>query len=163
MNFLFFEKLTENATTPYRIKNFPSSFQLLSAYDYTIRYKSFNHVLTDIKVTLPNDCFGLVFGNPQTKNYEQINVNAGFIGQESNNIAVTMINNNKCTEDFIIKKGDIIGQLIIVKHKADLETFEICRNSNIAKFEEERKSEEENEREVVERLRCLDKECKSCK
>ncbi|EMP29135.1 Solute carrier family 12 member 1 [Chelonia mydas] len=93
---LRFAKLSENASTPSRGSARAAGYDLYSAYDYVIPAMEKAIVKTDIQISLPSGCYGRV---------------AGVIDEDyRGNVGVVLFNFGK--EDFEVKKGDRIAQLI---------------------------------------------------
>ncbi|XP_065414247.1 deoxyuridine 5'-triphosphate nucleotidohydrolase, mitochondrial isoform X2 [Chrysemys picta bellii] len=93
---LRFAKLSENASAPSRGSARAAGYDLYSAYDYVIPAMEKAIVKTDIQISLPSGCYGRV---------------AGVIDEDyRGNVGVVLFNFGK--EDFAVKKGDRIAQLI---------------------------------------------------
>uniref|UniRef100_A0A452HZW0 Deoxyuridine 5'-triphosphate nucleotidohydrolase n=1 Tax=Gopherus agassizii TaxID=38772 RepID=A0A452HZW0_9SAUR len=98
---LRFAKLSENASAPSRGSARAAGYDLYSAYDYVIPAMEKAIVKTDIQISLPSGCYGRV-GKL---------ADSGVIDEDyRGNVGVVLFNFGK--EDFEVKKGDRIAQLI---------------------------------------------------
>ncbi|XP_061195538.1 deoxyuridine 5'-triphosphate nucleotidohydrolase-like [Saccostrea echinata] len=108
---LKFAKLSKNAFSPTRGSKLAAGYDLYSAYDYKIPAKGKESVRTDIQIALPDGCYGRVAPRSGLAAKHFIDVGAGVIDQDyRGNVGVVMF--NFADEDFEVKKGDRIAQLI---------------------------------------------------
>ena len=104
-------KLTNRATLPKRATPFSAGLDLYSAYDYTVPPGQRVLVLTDLKVEIPEDCYGRIAPRSGLAVHRYIDIAAGVIDSDyRGNLCVVVVNNY--TSDFYIQKGDRIAQLI---------------------------------------------------
>lgn len=83
-----------------------------SAYDYVVPKMGKVVALTDIQIALPGGCYGRVAPRSGLAAKYFIDVGAGVIDQDyRGNVGVVMFNFN--SDDFHVKKGDRIAQLIL--------------------------------------------------
>ncbi|XP_043379590.1 deoxyuridine 5'-triphosphate nucleotidohydrolase, mitochondrial isoform X2 [Chelonia mydas] len=108
---LRFAKLSENASTPSRGSARAAGYDLYSAYNYVIPAMEKAIVKTDIQISLPSGCYGRVAPRSGLAAKHFIDVGAGVIDEDyRGNVGVVLFNFGK--EDFEVKKGDRIAQLI---------------------------------------------------
>ncbi|XP_030434294.1 deoxyuridine 5'-triphosphate nucleotidohydrolase, mitochondrial isoform X1 [Gopherus evgoodei] len=108
---LRFAKLSENASAPSRGSARAAGYDLYSAYDYVIPAMEKAIVKTDIQISLPSGCYGRVAPRSGLAAKHFIDVGAGVIDEDyRGNVGVVLFNFGK--EDFEVKKGDRIAQLI---------------------------------------------------
>lgn len=121
---LNFARLTENAFTPTRGTERSAGFDLYSAGDYTIPARGKNVVNTDIQIAVPSGCYGRIAPRSGLAVNHFIDIGAGVIDPDyRGNVGVVMFNFG--ADDFKVKKGDRIAQLICEKiHFPKLQEFE---------------------------------------
>ncbi|XP_048740801.2 deoxyuridine 5'-triphosphate nucleotidohydrolase-like [Ostrea edulis] len=108
---LKFAKLSKSAFSPTRGSKLAAGYDLYSAYDYVIPAKGKLIAKTDIQIALPDGCYGRVAPRSGLAVKNFIDVGAGVIDQDyRGNVGVVMFNFG--TQDFEVKKGDRIAQLI---------------------------------------------------
>ncbi|XP_022081958.1 deoxyuridine 5'-triphosphate nucleotidohydrolase-like isoform X2 [Acanthaster planci] len=108
---LRYAKLSENATPPKKGTEFAAGYDLYSAEDVTIPSHGTKTVMTDIKIELPEGCYGRVAPRSGLARNNQIDVGAGVIDRDyRGNVGVVMFNLSKT--DFKVEKGMRIAQLI---------------------------------------------------
>lgn len=111
---LKFVRRTENASTPTRGSPGSAGFDLYSAYNYTIPAKGKTVVETDIQISVPNGCYGRIAPRSGLAFKNFIDIGAGVIDPDyRGNVRVLMFNFG--AEDFKVKRGDRIAQLIFEK------------------------------------------------
>lgn len=109
---LRFAKLTPNAFSPTHGSKFAAGHDLYSAYDYAIPPKGKQLCFTDIQIACPEGCYGRVAPRSGLANKHFIDVGAGVIDQDyRGNVGVILFNFG--SEQFHVKKGDRIAQLIL--------------------------------------------------
>ncbi|CAH2095279.1 unnamed protein product [Euphydryas editha] len=108
---LKFTRLTENAFPPVKGSERAAGFDLKSAYDYTVPAKGKELVKTDLQIELPSGCYGRVAPRSGLAVKNFIDVGAGVIDEDyRGNVGVVLFNHSD--QDFVVKKGDRIAQLI---------------------------------------------------
>lgn len=108
---LRFVRRTANASTPKRQTPGSVRFDLFSGYDCTIPAKEKSFVKTDIEIAVPNGCYGRIAPRSGLAKDHFIDIGAGVIDPDyRGNVGVVMFNFGE--EDFKVKKGDRIAQLI---------------------------------------------------
>ncbi|XP_058130985.1 deoxyuridine 5'-triphosphate nucleotidohydrolase, mitochondrial-like [Dasypus novemcinctus] len=102
-----FARLSEHAMAPAK----GSSFDLYSAYDYTIPPMEKALVKADIQRALPSGCYERVAPRSGLAAKHSTDVGVGVIDEDyGGNVGVVLFNFGK--EKFEVKKGDRIAQLI---------------------------------------------------
>lgn len=105
-------KLTENAFIPTRGSKQAAGYDLYSAYNCVIPSRGKILAKTDIQIALPDGCYGRVAPRSGLAHKHFIDVGAGVIDQDyRGNVGVIMFNFGE--EEFAVKKGDRIAQLIL--------------------------------------------------
>ncbi|XP_043536113.1 deoxyuridine 5'-triphosphate nucleotidohydrolase, mitochondrial-like isoform X1 [Chiloscyllium plagiosum] len=108
---LRFARLSDNARPPSRGSERAAGFDLYSAYDYVIPAQDKAVVKTDIQIAVPHGFYGRVAPRSGLAAKHFIDVGAGVIDEDyRGNVGVVLFNFGK--EDFEVKKGDRIAQLI---------------------------------------------------
>ena len=108
------KKLTDLAVLPIRASKKAAGYDLVSAYDLTIEKRGKALVKTDIAVAIPEGHYGRVAPRSSLAWKNHIDVGAGVIDCDyRGNVGVVLFNHSN--EDFEIKRGDRIAQLIIEK------------------------------------------------
>ncbi|XP_028647459.2 deoxyuridine 5'-triphosphate nucleotidohydrolase, mitochondrial [Erpetoichthys calabaricus] len=108
---LRFAKLSQNATAPSRGSTKAAGYDLYSAYDYVIPAMGKTIVKTDIQIAVPSGYYGRVAPRSGLAAKHFIDVGAGVIDEDyRGNVGVVLFNFSK--DDFEVKKGDRIAQLI---------------------------------------------------
>ncbi|XP_045779057.1 deoxyuridine 5'-triphosphate nucleotidohydrolase [Maniola jurtina] len=108
---LKFTRLSENAFPPVKGSEKAAGFDLKSAYDYTVSARGKELVKTDLQIELPSGCYGRVAPRSGLAVKNFIDVGAGVIDEDyRGNVGVVIFNHSD--QEFIIKKGDRIAQLI---------------------------------------------------
>ncbi|XP_034836107.1 deoxyuridine 5'-triphosphate nucleotidohydrolase [Maniola hyperantus] len=108
---LKFTRLSENAFPPVKGSEKAAGFDLKSAYDYTVTARGKELVKTDLQIELPSGCYGRVAPRSGLAVKNFIDVGAGVIDEDyRGNVGVVIFNHSD--QEFIIKKGDRIAQLI---------------------------------------------------
>lgn len=111
---LKFTRLSEHASPPVKGSDKAAGFDLKSAYDYTVPARGKELVKTDLQVELPSGCYGRVAPRSGLAVKNFIDVGAGVIDEDyRGNIGVVLFNHSD--QDFNVKKGDRIAQLICEK------------------------------------------------
>ncbi|XP_026497426.2 deoxyuridine 5'-triphosphate nucleotidohydrolase [Vanessa tameamea] len=108
---LKFTRLTYNAFPPVKGSDRAAGFDLKSAYDYKVPAKGKELVKTDLQIELPTGCYGRVAPRSGLAVKNFIDVGAGVIDEDyRGNVGVVLFNHSD--QDFVVKKGDRIAQLI---------------------------------------------------
>lgn len=108
---LYFQKLSGNAYSPIKVTDQSAGFDLRSAYDYTISPRGKELIWTDLAVQVPLECYGRIAPRSGLALKHHIDVGAGVIDSDyRGNVGVILFNHS--SEQFIIRKGDRIAQLI---------------------------------------------------
>ncbi|XP_047537762.1 deoxyuridine 5'-triphosphate nucleotidohydrolase [Vanessa atalanta] len=108
---LKFTRLTDNAFPPVKGSDRAAGFDLKSAYDYKVPAKGKELVKTDLQIELPTGCYGRVAPRSGLAVKNFIDVGAGVIDEDyRGNVGVVLFNHSD--QDFVVKKGDRIAQLI---------------------------------------------------
>ncbi|XP_014245631.1 deoxyuridine 5'-triphosphate nucleotidohydrolase [Cimex lectularius] len=107
-------KLTEKAFAPVIGSQKAAGFDLRSAYDYVIPARGKGLVKTDLQIDLPEGCYGRIAPRSGLAWKNHIDVGAGVIDADyRGNVGVVLFNHG--SEDFHVKEGDRIAQLICEK------------------------------------------------
>ena len=108
------KKLSENATIPTRGSSGAAGYDLSSAIDTVVKSKNKLLVPTDISIALPTGVYGRVAPRSGLAHKNFIDVGAGVIDEDYRGpVGVILFNFGE--NDFVIKKGDRIAQLILEK------------------------------------------------
>lgn len=108
---LKFTRLTENAFAPVKGSERAAGFDLKSAYEYIVPARGKELVKTDLQIELPHGCYGRVAPRSGLAVKNFIDVGAGVIDEDyRGNVGVVLFNHSD--QDFVVKKGDRIAQLI---------------------------------------------------
>jgi len=106
--------LSDHAILPVRASRNAAGFDLFSAEDKVIGAQCHDMVKTDIAIMLPKGTYGRVAPRSGLAKKKFIDVGAGVIDYDyRGNVGIIIFNHFK--EEFVIKKGDRIAQLIIEK------------------------------------------------
>eukprot|EP01091_Cochliopodium_minus_P008620 TRINITY_DN1984_c0_g3_i1.p1 TRINITY_DN1984_c0_g3~~TRINITY_DN1984_c0_g3_i1.p1 ORF type:complete len:149 (-),score=42.59 TRINITY_DN1984_c0_g3_i1:32-478(-) len=108
------KKLTEFAVIPVRGTKQAAGYDLVSAYDLRIEKQGKAIVKTDLAVAIPEGHYGRIAPRSSIAWKNHIDVGAGVIDCDyRGNVGVVLFNHSN--EDFEIKRGDRIAQLILEK------------------------------------------------
>ncbi|CAH0731931.1 unnamed protein product, partial [Brenthis ino] len=111
---LKFSRLTQNAFSPTKASEKAAGFDLKSAYDYVVPPRGKELIKTDLQIELPSGCYGRVAPRSGLAVKNFIDVGAGVIDEDyRGNVGVVLFNHSD--EQFAVKKGDRIAQLICEK------------------------------------------------
>ncbi|KJE92385.1 deoxyuridine triphosphatase [Capsaspora owczarzaki ATCC 30864] len=106
------KRLTEFAKLPTRGTALSAGYDLYSAYDEVIPAQGKAIVKTDIAIAVPEGHYGRVAPRSSIAWKNHVDVGAGVIDADyRGNVGVILYNFGK--EDFTIKRGDRIAQLIL--------------------------------------------------
>ncbi|CAH2985813.1 unnamed protein product [Chilo suppressalis] len=108
---LKFTRMSEHAFPPMKGSDKAAGFDLKSAYDYVVPSRGKELVKTDLQIELPSGCYGRVAPRSGLAVKNFIDVGAGVIDEDyRGNVGVVLFNHSD--QDFVVKKGDRIAQLI---------------------------------------------------
>lgn len=111
---LKFMKISEHAFAPVKGSVNAAGFDLFSAYNYIVPAHKTVCVKTDIKLELPEGCYGRIAPRSGLALYKNINIGGGVIDQDyRGNICIIIF--NLADVHFNIERGDKIAQLICEK------------------------------------------------
>ncbi|CAK1593829.1 unnamed protein product [Parnassius mnemosyne] len=111
---LKFTRLSEHAFPPVKGSEKAAGFDLRSAYEYTVPAHGKGLIKTDLQIELPSGCYGRVAPRSGLAVKNFIDVGAGVIDEDyRGNVGVVLFNHSD--QDFIVRKGDRIAQLICEK------------------------------------------------
>ena len=108
------KKLVVDAVVPKRATEGAAGLDLSASEDSIIQAHKWNAVPTGIAISVPRDCYARIAPRSGLAFKKGIDVGAGVIDSDySGEIKVILFNHGD--EDFIIKKGDRIAQIIFEK------------------------------------------------
>ena len=111
---LLVKRLNEHATLPARGSPLAAGYDLSSSEDVSIPKGTRGLVGTGIAFTVPHETYGRIAPRSGLAVKKGIQVGAGVIDRDyTGEVKVVLFNHGD--EDFVIKKGDRIAQLIIEK------------------------------------------------
>jgi len=111
---LLVKKLDEHAVVPFRASSLAAGYDIASSTDITIARGTRSLVSTGIAFTVPYGTYGRIAPRSGIAVKKGIQVGAGVIDRDyTGEVKVVLFNHGD--EDFEIKKGDRIAQLIIEK------------------------------------------------
>ena len=111
---LLVKRLNEHATLPARGSPLAAGYDLSSSEDISIPKGTRGLVGTGIAFTVPHETYGRIAPRSGLAVKKGIQVGAGVIDRDyTGEVKVVLFNHGD--EDFVIKKGDRIAQLIIEK------------------------------------------------
>uniref|UniRef100_A0A915Q4R2 Deoxyuridine 5'-triphosphate nucleotidohydrolase n=1 Tax=Setaria digitata TaxID=48799 RepID=A0A915Q4R2_9BILA len=111
---IYFKKLSENAHVPTYGSEWAAGADLYSAYDCVVPAKGKTCIGTDLQVQLPHGYYGRIAPRSGLASRKFIDVGAGVVDSDyRGHLSVVLFNFG--TEDFQIRKGDRIAQLICEK------------------------------------------------
>jgi len=111
---LLVKKLDEHAVVPFRASSLAAGYDIASSADITIARGTRSLVSTGIAFTVPYGTYGRIAPRSGIAVKKGIQVGAGVIDRDyTGEVKVVLFNHGD--EDFEIKKGDRIAQLIIEK------------------------------------------------
>ncbi|VDM92502.1 unnamed protein product [Onchocerca ochengi] len=111
---IYFKKLSENAHIPTYGSEWAAGADLYSAYDCVVPAKGKASVGTDLQVQIPRGYYGRIAPRSGLAAKKFIDVGAGVVDSDyRGHLSIVLFNFG--TEDFQVKKGDRIAQLICEK------------------------------------------------
>lgn len=109
---LFVKKLTEFATIPSRGSQYAAGFDLSSAYDVCVPAKGRAIVKTDLAIAIPQNTYARIAPRSGLAVKYFIDTGAGVVDYDyRGNVGVVLFNHSE--EDFQVKRGDRVAQLIL--------------------------------------------------
>lgn len=112
-------KLSEFALPPVRGSPDAAGCDLKSAYDYVVPSRGKQLIKTDLSFQFPRGCYGRVAPRSGLAVKNFIDVGAGVIDYDyTGNVGVLLFNHSD--NDFIVKRGDRIAQIILEVYRSDV-------------------------------------------
>merc|ERR1712025_198309 len=106
--------LSENATIPTRGSARAAGYYLYSAEDLSIPARGKGLVKTDIQIKVPHGTYGRVAPRSGLAWKNHIDIGAGVVDEDyRGNVGVVMFNHAE--QEFVVKKGDRVAQLVCEK------------------------------------------------
>merc|ERR1712212_612991 len=107
-------KLSDKAIIPTKGSKLAAGYDLYSAYDYVIPAGGKVMAKTDIQVKVPHGTYGRVAPRSGLAWKHHIDIGAGVVDEDyRGNVGVVMFNHAE--QDFVVKKGDRVAQLVCEK------------------------------------------------
>ncbi len=111
---LFVHRLSEGAKLPSRATAGAAGYDIFSSENTTVPAASRRVVKTDIKIAIPVGHYGRIAPRSGLAVKKGIDISAGVIDADyRGQVGVVLVNNS--TEEFEVKQGDRIAQLILEK------------------------------------------------
>jgi len=111
---LYFVRVTDKAHAPTRGSKLSAGYDLMSAYEYKIPARGSMMIKTDIRVQLPRGTYGRIAPRSGLALKYKIDVGAGVVDEDyRGDLGVILFNHGD--EEFVIKEGDRVAQLICEK------------------------------------------------
>ncbi|KAF0685836.1 Aste57867_22311 [Aphanomyces stellatus] len=131
---LLAKKLTAHAILPVRGSNFAAGFDLASAYECVIPAHGKALVKTDLAIAIPSGTYARVAPRSGLAWKNHLDVGAGVIDEDyRGNVGVVLFNH--ANEDFHVKAGDRIAQLILERIVSQAAVEEVEELSETARGE----------------------------
>ncbi|OQS01474.1 deoxyuridine 5'-triphosphate nucleotidohydrolase [Achlya hypogyna] len=128
------KKLSATAVLPVRGSALAAGFDLASAYECVIPAHGKALVKTDIAIAIPSGCYARVAPRSGLSWKNHLDVGAGVIDEDyRGNVGVVIFNH--ANEDFQVKAGDRIAQLILERIIAQADVVEVDELSETARGE----------------------------
>ncbi len=109
---LYVKRLTENATVPVRSSSLAAGYDLSAAYDGVVPARGKALLKTDLSIAIPADCYARIAPRSGLAWKHSIDTGAGVIDADyRGNVGIILFNHSD--EDFPVKRGDRIAQLIL--------------------------------------------------
>ncbi len=113
-NVLYFAKLTKNAYTPSYASKESAGFDFKSPSDCVVPAQGKALVYTDLQIRTPPGTYGRIAARSGLAINKFISIGGGVIDADyRGNVGVIIFNHSN--EEFVIKRGDAIAQLICEK------------------------------------------------
>ena len=108
---ILYEKISENGLCPTKGTLGAAGYDLYAAYDSVVPSRCNGLIKTDIRVAIPSGCYGRIAPRSGLALKHSIDVGGGVIdGDYRGNVGIILFNHSD--QDFLIKRGDRIAQLI---------------------------------------------------
>ncbi|OQS07349.1 deoxyuridine 5'-triphosphate nucleotidohydrolase [Thraustotheca clavata] len=131
---LLVKKLSATAILPARGSALAAGFDLASAYDCVIPAHGKALVKTDIAIAIPSGCYARVAPRSGLSWKNHLDVGAGVIDEDyRGNVGVVIFNH--ANEDFQVKHGDRIAQLILERIISQADVKEVDELSETSRGE----------------------------
>jgi dUTP pyrophosphatase len=112
-------KLSEFASPPVKGSPDAAGCDLKSAYDYIVPSHGKQLIKTDLSFQFPRGCYGRVAPRSGSAVKDFIHVGVGLYDRQyTGNIGVLLFNHSD--DDFIVKRGDPIAQMILEVFRNDV-------------------------------------------
>ena len=112
--FLYVKKLRNNAAIPKRTSEEAAGYDIASAEDTAVPAKGKAVIKTGVSIAIPEGCYGRIAPRSGLTVKKFIDVGAGVIDADyRGEVGVVLFNHSE--EDFEVKAGDRIAQLILEK------------------------------------------------
>lgn len=122
---LYYQLLNGNKYTPLKAYSGSAGYDLFIPNDVVIPRGKSIKIPLDIKFEIPRNCYGRIALRSSWAMTE-INVRAGVIDNDYRGNVFAVLHNDSLTNDFEIKQGDRVVQLILEKYQnTDIEEREI--------------------------------------
>lgn len=109
------KKLSENATIPTAGSQFAAGYDLYAAHDEVVYPKNRKLIRTNIAMSIPAGYYGRIAPRSGLAFKHGIDVLAGVIDSDYRGDVGVILYNSDTAEEFEVKKGDRIAQIIIEK------------------------------------------------
>lgn len=121
---LFVKKLSDRAILPRRGSHMAAGFDLSSAHDSIVPARGKALIKTDLAISLPKATYGRIAPRSGLAWKNSIDTGAGVIDRDyTGNIGVILFNHSD--EDFVVKYGDRIAQLILERIVEEVSVEEV--------------------------------------
>jgi dUTP pyrophosphatase len=118
------KKLTSDAILPVRGSSLAAGYDLSSSADCTVKPWSRMLIPTQLAIRVPLGTYGRIAPRSGLSVKHNIDIGAGVIDHDYNgHVQIVLINSGD--NEFVIKKGDRIAQLIIEQIRTDLPVKEV--------------------------------------
>lgn len=121
---LLVKRLSQRATLPVRSSALAAGYDLSSASDTIVPAQGKALIETDLAISVPQGCYGRIAPRSGLALKHHIDVGGGVIDADyRGKIGVLLFNHS--SEDFKVKEGDRVAQLILEQIAADAEVIEV--------------------------------------
>ena len=111
-NHLLVQLLGQNGKVPTRGTEFAAGYDLYSAEEITLKAKTIQAVSSEIAILVPSGTYGRIAPRSGLALKHSIDIGAGVVDEDYRSpIKVILINYSK--DDFVVKVGDRIAQLVL--------------------------------------------------
>jgi dUTP pyrophosphatase len=105
-------RLSEHSSLPMRASDGAAGYDLTSAHDYVVSPQNKAIICTDLSINVPDGTYGRIAPRSGLAAKRFIDVGAGVIDADyRGNVGVVLFNHAQ--EEFVVKRGDRIAQLIL--------------------------------------------------